>query len=521
MAPCRSRTPPRGPKLQTPNRVPGGLEWPLLVYFIVQRPFRGLDPPPRPLRQVLAGAVRPPGTPPRRPAPAGGAVLELPVWLPPPGRPAAYAGGAPPPALAPMAGGPGSTAGPAPAVGETGFMIITAPGGPTPGASYAVQLPRPWVSGGVPDCVRAPPAPAGAPRRTEPRALPRPRHQNLFGDRFAGGCSPARAASNGTRYPGRPVSTSRYAPGTAVPDPGDARSGSRDRGTGPPPGGERCRDWRCSPAHRVALPGSTGSYFAGSSPVHPVHAPGAPRAPGESRVLEPHVPVHRASVRPGAAGERGRGARRTSRRRTRTPPTRVSPWPYRCRHHRYGTGAVRRGARRAPGDLAAYAPRGSQGRVPRPQAPRRTPTVAYRRRLVPVPDRRAHRRPPRTPRESPPAAPSAVQQDRSPGVHDVHAIAPTLPTASPVSTGTATSCSGTRSPGGAGAKYIPGGPSSGPYGARTGSGSSRTPRLAPGEAPDPVPGGLHARAGGPSGQCSALGALLRGSAGRRRAARSR
>lgn len=40
-----------------------------------------------------------------------------------------------------------------------------------------------------------------------------------------------RPPSNGTRYPGRPVSTSRYAPGTAVLDPGTGGRGPPGRGT--------------------------------------------------------------------------------------------------------------------------------------------------------------------------------------------------------------------------------------------------------------------------------------------------
>lgn len=257
-------------------------------------------------------------------------------------------------------------------------MIIMAPGGPTPGASYAVQLPRPWVSGEVPDRIRAPPAPAGgaAPHRT---SRPTPTSPPELVRR------PVRRGDVARRTPprtGRATRGDRFQrPGT----PRDGRTGSRGRpfwiqgpGDRPPPGGGRCRDWRCSPRPPRRSPRQHRVVLRGELPGTPGTCPGRPSSTGESRVLEPHVPVHRVSVRPGAAGERAaaRAARPVDvrvRRRHGSP------------HGRTGAGITGKGP-----ELFAAAP------AALPVTSRRTPRGvargAYpdrRRRGVPRPSRTA------------------------------------------------------------------------------------------------------------------------------------
>ena len=300
-----------------------------------------------------------PGPGGRRPAPRNATAKVGPpaslVALKLPARPlqarlAQYAGRAPPPALAPMAGGArvdlrrGPRGRREQVLDHQGHRVRRRDGR-TPCSSPAHGYPAEYRSAFV-----LPRPPRGGGAAPNLAHYPDLATRTCSATRSRGGRSPRTPRSNGTRYPGRPVSTSRYAPGMAVPDPGDARSGSRDRGTGLPREGNVAGTDAAPPARRVALTGSTGSYFAGSSPVHPVHAQGAPRAPGSPTCSSPtyrYTASRYAPVLPVSA----RGARRTSRRRMRTPPVPVS-------HGRTGGGVPGTGPELFVTAPAAYSRRG-------------------------------------------------------------------------------------------------------------------------------------------------------------------
>lgn len=521
-----ANAPPEGTGLQTPTGFPESPNSRFSFILSCNVYFEGSPPLPGP----FAGFWRAPSGAQNAAAkvgpPAGLAALKLPPRTPP-GPACAVRRPGPATSAGPMAGGArvdrrDGPRGPRELVRDHQGPPVRRRAGRTPCSSPPTMGIRrstgsrscsPGPRGGAAHRTSrttptSPPEPVRRPVRVEDVARVRPprTERATRGDRF--------------QHPGTPRGWPSRIQGTPVLDPGTGVQGSPGRGTLPglallpPPTVSR------SPA----APGPTSR----GAPRYPRDMPRAPLehrgSPTCSSPTYRYTASRYAPVLPVSA----RGARRTSRRRTRTPPVPVSPWPYRWRP-RYGTGVVRGGARRrTPGDVAAQAPgarRGSQGRVPWSPAPRE----GARATTNPVPSRTEDACPPSPERRAPPAVlpastPGAyVRRGRRysgaapPGTRRPR-DRPGAPHRVTVSPGSTTSCSGTRSPGSAGEKYIPYRPSNGPYGGIPGSTSPASPR---GSTRNTSPGELDARTGGPSGQCYALGALLRGSAGRRRAARSR
>lgn len=294
MAPCRCRTSPRRSRVADPDRGPGGLEWAFLVYFIVQRLFRGFDPLPGPFAGFWRAPSGPPerrreGRPPGRPrgARAAGSTPSRPDSRRTPTGPRHRC-------WPPWPGAPGSTYGAPAGVGEKGFMTITAPAGSDVGPAVRRAAPSPTG-------IRHPaeyrmafvfPPRGAAPHRT-PRTTPTSAPELVR--------RPVRVEDLARVRPPRTERATRgdgsSPPGTHVPDPGT--------GYGAPPGGGTLSGLALLPPSTA--PSSRG-VPRGELPPYSRDMPGHPSTAGEHPVLGLPVPVHRAAGRPGAVGERSRRA---------------------------------------------------------------------------------------------------------------------------------------------------------------------------------------------------------------------
>ena len=243
--------------------------------------------------------------------PASLAALKLPA-RPLQARLAPYAARAPPPALAPMAGGARVDLRRGPRGRREQVLDHQGPrvrrrDGRTPCSSPAHGYPAEYRSAFVL------PRPAGGRRRTEPvrrpvrvedvaRVRPPRTERATRGDRF--------------QHPGTPRGWPSRIQGTPVLDPGTGGQGSPGRGTLPglallpPPTVSR------SPA----APGRTSR----GAPRYTRYMPRAPLEHRGSPTCSSPTYRYTASRYAPALPVSARGARRTSRRRTRTPPVPVS-----------------------------------------------------------------------------------------------------------------------------------------------------------------------------------------------------